>query len=103
MNDIRIILPKDEKTLHRWLTQINLTVMVLSIPFVGCTVMMLLTNDVLSFMKFGLLALVILLCSSTLVVLEYILAIEFNSRGFNSGGSLKNKPRRSRNVSKSPK
>ena len=79
-NDIKIILPEDKKTLDRWLTQLNLTVMILAVPFVVSVVLMLLAGDMLNFMRFGFLAVIILICASVLTVLEYLLAIEFNTR-----------------------
>jgi hypothetical protein len=77
---LRWILPKDEKTLHRWLVIIELFNILLSFFVLLLLVLTLVSWDSVWVFKFGVLLLVFVIGLSTLNIMQYLLAVEFNTR-----------------------
>lgn len=77
---LKWILPKDEKTLHRWLVAVELFNVLLSFFVLVLLVLTLLSWELLWVVKFGILLIVFIIGLSTLNIIQYLLAIEFNTR-----------------------
>jgi len=77
---LRWILPKDEETLQLWLTAIELFNIILSFFVLVFLVLTLLAREVLWTLKFGVVLLMCAVGLSTLSVMQYLLALEFNTR-----------------------
>ncbi|MEM3555776.1 MAG: hypothetical protein QXF56_03615 [Candidatus Micrarchaeia archaeon] len=77
---LKWILPKDERTLHRWLVAIELFNVLLSFFVLVLLVLTLIAWDPIWAFKFGVLLLVFVIGLSTLNVMQYLLAVEFNTR-----------------------
>jgi hypothetical protein len=76
------ILPKDEETLRTWLLVIELFDIVLSIFALLLVVLTLIATDLLWTIKFGVMLIVMIIGLSTLNLMQYLLQIEFNTRGY---------------------
>ena len=74
------ILPKDEETLRAWLAAIELFNFVLSFFVLVFLVLTLVAREPLWTVKFGIMLLMCVAGLSTLNVMQYLLAIEFNTR-----------------------
>ncbi|NYZ76463.1 hypothetical protein H0N98_04390 [Candidatus Micrarchaeota archaeon] len=76
------ILPKDEETLRTWLLVIELFDIALSIFALFLVVLTLIATDLLWTIKFGVMLIVMIIGLSTLNLMQYLLQIEFNTRGY---------------------
>jgi len=77
---LKWILPKDEKTLRDWLFIIELFNILLSLFMLLLVVLMIYANDFLWVIKFGVLLMMFVIGLSTLNLMQYLLAVEFNTR-----------------------
>jgi len=77
---LKWILPKDEKTLRDWLFIIELFNILLSLFMLLLVVLMIYANDFLWVIKFGVLLMMFAIGLSTLNLMQYLLAVEFNTR-----------------------
>jgi len=74
------ILPRDGRTLRTWLVAIELFNIVLSFFMLVFLVLTLVARELLWTVKFGIMLLMCVTGLSTLNVMQYLLAIEFNTR-----------------------
>jgi hypothetical protein len=77
----KFIIPEDRASLMNWLYWMEIGNIAISIVFIATLVMAILSPDFLQMVKLGMLALVSLIFLSTSNVLQYLLVIEFNTRG----------------------
>ena len=77
---LKWILPKNEGTLRAWLVAIELFNFILSFFVLVFLVLTLVARELLWTVKFGIMLLMCVTGLSTLNVMQYLLAIEFNTR-----------------------
>lgn len=77
---LKWVLPTDEETLRDWLFIIELFNILISLFMLLLLVLMIYANDFLWTIKFGVLLIMFVIGLSTLNVMQYLLAIEFNTR-----------------------
>jgi len=78
---LKWILPADEETLHSWLYIIELFDILISLFMLLLLVLMIYANDLLWAIKLGILLIMFVIGLSTLNLMQYLLQIEFNTRG----------------------
>ncbi|MCX6776936.1 MAG: hypothetical protein NTY73_03140 [Candidatus Micrarchaeota archaeon] len=78
---LKWILPADEETLRSWLYIIELFDILISLFMLLLLVLMIYTNDLLWAIKLGILLIMFVIGLSTLNLMQYLLQIEFNTRG----------------------
>jgi ABC-type bacteriocin/lantibiotic exporter with double-glycine peptidase domain len=76
------IIPKDEETLRTWLFIIELFNVILSIFTLALVVLTLTATDVVWVVKFGVMLMFFAIGLATLNLMQYLLQIEFNTRGY---------------------
>jgi predicted lysophospholipase L1 biosynthesis ABC-type transport system permease subunit len=77
---LKWILPRDEETLHNWLVIIESFNVVLSLFVLALLVLTLIASELIWSIKFGVVLVMFVIGLSTLNVMQYLLAIEFNTR-----------------------
>jgi hypothetical protein len=77
---LKWILPSDEASLTTWLVIIELFNIVLSIFMLALVVLTLVADELLWSIKFGVVLIMCAIGLSTLNIMQYLLAIEFNTR-----------------------
>ena len=78
---LKWILPADEGTLRSWLYIIELFNVLVSLFILLLLVLVIYSNDFLWTIKFGVVLIMFVIGLSTLNLMQYLLAIEFNTRG----------------------
>lgn len=74
------VLPSDEGTLRTWLVIIELFNIVLSLFILFLVALTLIAAELLWTVKFGIMLIMCIIGLSTLNLMQYLLAIEFNTR-----------------------
>ncbi|MFH0836266.1 MAG: hypothetical protein V1834_03840 [Candidatus Micrarchaeota archaeon] len=77
---LKWVLPKDKKQLNDWLYLLELGSIVVSVVFIAFFIAGLLADNAFALIRFAFIALFSFLALSVTIILQYLLAIEFNSR-----------------------